>query len=178
MQTNSNEELNYTGFDTRFLASIIDMFIMIIVIALFLFVLPWMDEGESISTHTQYSWSYLKSTGLTYYATPVFIIDFLINHVFPFLVVMLFWFYFLATLGKILFSVKIVDARTGNKPTILQFIIRYLGCFLSFMLFGLGFLWIIWDKKKQGWHDKLARTVVVDKRKKSVYFEDKNEDKK
>jgi len=26
---------------------------------------------------------------------------------------------------------------------------------------GLGYLWVIWDKKKQAWHDKLASTVVV-----------------
>jgi len=25
----------------------------------------------------------------------------------------------------------------------------------------VGFLWIIWDPKKQGWHDKVAGTVVV-----------------
>jgi uncharacterized RDD family membrane protein YckC len=25
----------------------------------------------------------------------------------------------------------------------------------------LGFFWIIWDAEKQGWHDKIAGTVVV-----------------
>jgi uncharacterized RDD family membrane protein YckC len=38
---------------------------------------------------------------------------------------------------------------------------RYFAYYLSTILLGLGFLWIIWDPKKQGWHDKLAGTVVV-----------------
>jgi len=43
-------------------------------------------------------------------------------------------------------------------------IVRYFGyilCFLSAILFCLGFLWIGWDSRKQGWHDKLANTYVV-----------------
>jgi len=35
------------------------------------------------------------------------------------------------------------------------------GYFIAFLPVGLGFFWIIWDKRKQGWHDKIAGTVVV-----------------
>ena len=42
-----------------------------------------------------------------------------------------------------------------------QSIGRYLAYFLSTLPFGLGLLWVAWDPKKQGWHDKLAGTVVV-----------------
>jgi uncharacterized RDD family membrane protein YckC len=38
---------------------------------------------------------------------------------------------------------------------------RYLGYFVSTIPFGLGLFWIGWDKRKQGWHDKLAGTVVI-----------------
>jgi uncharacterized RDD family membrane protein YckC len=31
---------------------------------------------------------------------------------------------------------------------------------VSFTL-GIGFIWIIFDRRKQGWHDKMANTVVV-----------------
>jgi uncharacterized RDD family membrane protein YckC len=32
---------------------------------------------------------------------------------------------------------------------------------LSTICFFLGFLWMLWDPRQQGWHDKLARTIVV-----------------
>jgi len=39
--------------------------------------------------------------------------------------------------------------------------VRYIGYFVSVIPFGLGFIWIAFDSKKQGFHDKLAGTVVV-----------------
>ncbi len=58
-------------------------------------------------------------------------------------------------------STKIVDAVSGNAPTNGQMIGRYFAYFISTIPLCLGFLWIAFDKKKQGWHDKLAGTVVV-----------------
>jgi uncharacterized RDD family membrane protein YckC len=43
----------------------------------------------------------------------------------------------------------------------MQYIIRYLGYYVSIFALGLGFLWVAWDDKKQGWHDKMAGTVVI-----------------
>jgi uncharacterized RDD family membrane protein YckC len=40
-------------------------------------------------------------------------------------------------------------------------IMRALGCFLSLIVAGLGFIWIAFDKDQQAWHDKVAGTVVV-----------------
>jgi uncharacterized RDD family membrane protein YckC len=40
-------------------------------------------------------------------------------------------------------------------------VVRALSCFLSAVVAGLGFLWIAFDGDKQGWHDKIAGTVVV-----------------
>ena len=39
--------------------------------------------------------------------------------------------------------------------------IRALAAAFSFVVLFLGFFWIIWDKDRQGWHDKIAGTVVV-----------------
>jgi uncharacterized RDD family membrane protein YckC len=36
-----------------------------------------------------------------------------------------------------------------------------LGCFLSLIVVGLGFITIAFDAGKQGWHDKIAGTAVV-----------------
>lgn len=74
------------------------------------------------------------------------------------------WYYLSATPGKMLLGMKLVDADTGHAPTLRQNIIRYLGYFVSTVPFMLGFLFVAWDKRKQGWHDKMANTVVVYKR--------------
>lgn len=79
-----------------------------------------------------------------------------------FVVVM--WYFFSATPGKMLMGMKIVDAETGFPPNNGQNIIRYLGYFLSTIPFCLGLFWVAWDKRRQGWHDKLAGTVVVYKK--------------
>jgi uncharacterized RDD family membrane protein YckC len=40
-------------------------------------------------------------------------------------------------------------------------LVRWLGGILSTIPFFLGFFWMLWDKEKQCWHDKLASDVVV-----------------
>lgn len=65
--------------------------------------------------------------------------------------------------GKMLFSAVIVDAKTGGKPSTLQYVLRYVGYIVSTLPLFLGFFWIGWDARKQGFHDKIAGTVVVRK---------------
>jgi uncharacterized RDD family membrane protein YckC len=67
----------------------------------------------------------------------------------------------MATPGKLLMSCHVVDAKTGNRISVLQAILRYFGYIISLLSLCLGFLWIIWDKRKQGFHDKIAGTVVI-----------------
>ena len=54
-----------------------------------------------------------------------------------------------------------LDEKTGQPLTLNQSVIRYLGYFASTIVLGLGFIWIAFDGKKQGWHDKMAGSVVV-----------------
>ena len=75
--------------------------------------------------------------------------------------VVLFWTVKGATPGKMVLGLKIVDARTGGPITFWQSLGRYLGYFPSTVVFGLGYLWACWDPRKQAWHDKMAKTVVV-----------------
>lgn len=65
-----------------------------------------------------------------------------------------------ATPGKRLMAIKIVKSD-GSKMTYPAAFLRYIGYFVSAFVFCLGYLWMIWDKKKQAWHDKIAGTVVV-----------------
>jgi uncharacterized RDD family membrane protein YckC len=55
---------------------------------------------------------------------------------------------------------KIVDAKTGADPSVTQCLLRFLGYFVSIFTL-LGFLAIATDSRKQGWHDKIAGTVVI-----------------
>lgn len=87
--------------------------------------------------------------------------DTLIEQVIPSLLAIFFWMKYLATPGKLLFDCEVVDARTGNRISFWQGVLRSLGYFISSLPLGLGFLWIIWDRRKQGWHDKIAGTVVI-----------------
>jgi hypothetical protein len=53
--------------------------------------------------------------------------------------------------------------RTDGSPlTWGQAFLRYLGYLVSAAVFSLGFVWVSFDSKRQGWHDKIARTYVID----------------
>jgi len=81
--------------------------------------------------------------------------------VLPAIAVIIFWMTKQATLGKMAISAIIVDADSGKAPGTGQLIGRYFAYYLSIIPFGLPFLWIAFDKRKRGWHDKAAGTVVV-----------------
>lgn len=72
-----------------------------------------------------------------------------------------FWHFWAATPGKMLLRLKIVDAKTGQPISDRQIAWRVVGYFISSFIFCLGFLWIGLDKRRQGWHDKMADTVVI-----------------
>ena len=84
-----------------------------------------------------------------------------INYVLPAVVVIVFWLYKSATPGKMAVKLSIVDAKTGGEPSIGQCIGRYLAYYVSLIPLFLGIIWIAFDQRKQGWHDKLAGTLVI-----------------
>lgn len=87
--------------------------------------------------------------------------DLVFGYVLPAIAVIIFWVYKSATPGKMATKLTIVDAKSGGKPSVGQFIIRYIGYYLAVLPFLLGIIWVGIDKRKQGWHDKLAGTVVL-----------------
>ena len=64
------------------------------------------------------------------------------------------------TIGGIICNLRVVrtDGRDIEWETA---IVRALGCFLSLIPLGLGFIWMVFDSNRQTWHDKIAGTVVV-----------------
>jgi uncharacterized RDD family membrane protein YckC/cytoskeletal protein CcmA (bactofilin family) len=64
------------------------------------------------------------------------------------------------TIGGLVCGLKVVR-RDGAEINWDTAIVRALGCFLSMIVAGLGFLWIVFDEDRQAWHDKIAGTLVV-----------------
>lgn len=140
MSTNSVE---YAGFWVRVGASLVDG-----VLLLFVTLPPLVAI---------YGWSYFdESTGFI-----AGFADFVLSWVAPAVATVAFWLYKQATPGKMAISARVVDAKTGNTLTGAQAIGRYVGYFVSSIPLGLGLIWVAFDPKKQGWHDKLAGTVVI-----------------
>lgn len=135
-------EIVYTGFWLRVWASIIDSVLLLVI------VLPILLAA--------YGEEYLTSTRMIHGP-----LDFLLTYVFPAIAVILFWIYKSATPGKMAIGARIVDAETGGQASNGQLIGRYFGYFISTIPLGLGLIWAALDRRKQGWHDKLAGTVVV-----------------
>jgi uncharacterized RDD family membrane protein YckC len=64
------------------------------------------------------------------------------------------------TLGMRVLNIKVVRTD-GSALTILQAFIRYIGLVVSVAVIFIGVIWAAFDANKQGWHDKIAGTVVV-----------------
>ena len=96
--------------------------------------------------------------------------DFLLTWAFPAVAVITFWVLKSATPGKMAFSAVIVDARTGGKLSVAQCVGRYFAYIPATLLLLLGLIWVGIDKRKQGWHDKLACTVVIRNKPTPVVF--------
>jgi uncharacterized RDD family membrane protein YckC len=64
------------------------------------------------------------------------------------------------TVGGLICHLQVVrvDGRPIDWPTA---IVRALGCYVSLIPLGLGFIWVAFDPERQSWHDKLAGTTVV-----------------
>ena len=65
------------------------------------------------------------------------------------------------TLGKKALGIRVVDFNNGGSIGYGRGAIRYLGRIVSSIPCLLGYLWMLWDKEKQTWHDKFATSVVV-----------------
>ncbi len=67
-----------------------------------------------------------------------------------------------ATLGKIAMKIRVVEIETMQKPNVIAALNRSIVRIFSEMFFYLGFLWGSMDPARQTWHDKSAKTLVVD----------------
>ncbi len=149
------ENTKYAGFWIRFVALIIDLFLMAIVLYLPLRFI----YGEEYWDGSRFIYGFW---------------DVLLGYVIPVVGVIWFCLRFLGTPGKIVTNLKIVDSSTGRKMSVGQAIGRYFAYIPATLPLGLGLIWIGIDPKKQGWHDKIAGTVVIRGKTESIVeFEEK-----
>ena len=135
------ENQQYAGFWIRVVAALIDTVIMLVVFGTLLAMIFGTDFSNIESSNS----------GLMN----------LIQYIGPIAVTVWFWVKFLGTPGKMLLKLQVVDAKTGQALSTPQAIGRYLGYYVSIIPFMLGIFWVAFDAKKQGFHDKLAGTVVI-----------------
>ena len=64
------------------------------------------------------------------------------------------------TPGKALLGLKVVR-KNGEKISFGRSLLRFFSYWISIIPLGLGFFWVLWDPKRQAWHDKIAGTQVL-----------------
>ena len=136
------EDVEYAGFWIRLGAVLIDLMVMGVV----LYIPSTVIYGSEYWVGDQFFYGFW---------------DLMFSYVLPLVGTIWFWLRFSGTPGKMALKLKIVDAGTGNKLTFGQAIGRYFAYILAAIPFFLGYIWVGFDKRKQGWHDKLAGTVVI-----------------
>lgn len=132
----------YAGFGRRFLATIIDGFVVGLIEFVILFI-----------------------TGLIFGLVNLTGLGIMLGYILVLVVVLGYYIGFLvkkgATLGKMAMGIKVITV-SGEPLTVGRVFLREIvGKFVSAIVLYIGFLSILWDQKKQGWHDKIAGTVVV-----------------
>ena len=64
------------------------------------------------------------------------------------------------TIGKSIMGLQVVPLK-GGRIGLARATLRYLGYIISIIPLFFGFIWILFSRRRQGWHDKIARTCVV-----------------
>lgn len=138
-----DSEFEYAGFWIRFAACIVDNLIIMIIFAPYWF------------------YNYQQMAAIPVDQMPLYSAGDAILHLVIGAAVVWFWVKKGATPGKMLFGLQVRDAKTGQFISVPRALLRYFSYLISYLILCLGFIWAGFDKKKQGWHDKIAKTVVV-----------------
>lgn len=136
------QALPYSGFWTRFFAMVLDTIILLFIIVALLYLF----FGAAVTSNPEAVSGPLAFT---------------INNGLPLLYTVLFWRYWAATPGKKMMGVCLVDARTGGPVPLPRLVLRYFAYIVSALPLFLGFIWVVFDKHKRGFHDIIAGTLVV-----------------
>ncbi len=150
-------DIRLASIGKRWLAIVIDGFLVAIATVLFLIVggaLAPLEAAMASADETAVSeaFSNFQSNTLT--------VNLLISAVYN--VALMVWFNG-QTLGKMMLRLRVVKKR-GGRISVLDALLRNVFGYMVSQIFLLGYLWALFDADKQTWHDKMAGTVVVEER--------------
>ena len=66
-----------------------------------------------------------------------------------------------ASFGQQLLGVQVRNERDGTRISFARGCLRYVGYIVSIWVLYIGLIWVAFDPRKQGWHDKIAGTVAI-----------------
>jgi uncharacterized RDD family membrane protein YckC len=153
----------FGGLLIRFVAYLIDSFIIGFPMGILFFVLAAAGVlGSPVSPNDLPAPPPGGSVSGAYHLSPVAIFSFFL---FVLVVAAGYYAYFWgtngSTLGMSLFKLRVVDANSGQPIGIVRAIVRYVGFIVAAFPCWIGLIWAGFDPRAQGWHDKIASTVVV-----------------
>jgi uncharacterized RDD family membrane protein YckC len=158
----------YVGFWRRFLATLIDgvlfTFLYFILFAIFVSRIdvgtlhvftdinrltgkPVASDAEIIAATRQLMGGFVGLFGLVFLAH-------LLYHV-------IFWSWRGGTLGQLVLGIQVRRESDGRRIGLGRSVLRYVGWLISAWVLYIGLIWAAFDRRKQGWHDKIAGTLVI-----------------
>lgn len=137
--------VNYASPGARLVAYIVDGICMFVVFILLTIVL-----GALVATGSGTG----RGTAVLLYLLVVFIVSIAY---FPW-----FWSHGGATPGMQMLHIRVVREQDGGPVSGGSAILRLIGYWINSIVFYIGFIWILIDSHRQGWHDKIAGTVVIE----------------
>ena len=143
-QNTGAHAVEYAGFWRRIAAFMVDAMLISIVIGI---IFPL---NNRLPLNWESHWYFILLVGISNILSILAIVAYGV----------IFWYWRGQTFGKMLLNIKILRGD-GSNVSFGYALLRYLGYGLCILTLGIGFLWIIFDSRKQGIHDKIADTVVV-----------------
>ncbi len=147
-------QVTYGGFWIRFVAYIIDAIIIFVPVFILAVIVSAVTGAAIISTgSTSDNTVAAASTGAQ-----------LLVQVIGFVITVGYFVYFWgtgSTLGMRVFHLRVADANTGAPIGYGRAALRYVGLVISAFVCYIGLIWAAFDGRKQGWHDKIASSVVL-----------------
>jgi uncharacterized RDD family membrane protein YckC len=144
----------YAGFVSRFMAFIIDILLLAVVITIAsLLVNQLLDVIGSIRSLI-FDGTIISKLNLR---LPLSVITLILCYTIYFV---FFWSFLGTTIGGFIIGIRLVNKK-GRRPSIIQAIFRFIIEFMIPIFLIFGSLWILIDRRKQAWYDKLAGTYVI-----------------
>jgi uncharacterized RDD family membrane protein YckC len=155
--------LKYASFGRRFAAFLLDglliamvTFPVSLVVNIILGLAFGLNANQTVHLTEEQNSAYFLTSTLTQMGL----------YIFNLIISTAYYVYFIGkkgqTLGKKALGIKVVKLETQAPPGYLAAFLREtVGKFLSAIVICLGYLWMLWDDKKQTWHDKIAGTIVI-----------------